>query len=171
MTLMSYDEMNNSTNVLKLLDVVGLVGYNADGSTILKEIIEHYDAEIANGIRNNKVAKIPYIGNIRRNQLREEFRKSKSVIRLTDIRKTMTKKEYKEYTKQLYISASDRAKREDRLKVIFKTNRALHRNLYLRLCATAGKPYADCYIYCMGLMKVVSTPEVENKFKFKYKMK
>ena len=78
--------MNDSTKILKLLDVVELVGYNADSSTILKEIIDNYDSEIANGIKNHKVAKIPYIGNIRRNTIREEFRKAKSKIRLTDIR-------------------------------------------------------------------------------------
>lgn len=160
--------MSDSTNALKLLDVVGLVGYNADGSTILKEIIEQYDAEIANAIRNHKVAKIPYIGNLRRNQIREEFRKSRSNIRLSEIRKTMTKEQYKAYTKQLYADASDRSKQLDRFKVMFKINRAANREIYDRLCATAGKPYANMYIYCMGLMKVVpTTPVKESKFKFK----
>ena len=143
--------MNDSTKILKLLDVVELVGYDADSSTILKEIIDNYDSEIANGIKNHKVAKIPYIGNIRRNTIREEFRKAKSKIRLTDIRKTTTKEKYKEYTKNLYINSANKAKRDD------------------RLCATAGKPYADMYIYCMGIMKVVpTTPNKYSKYKFTF---
>lgn len=161
--------MNDSTKILKLLDVVELVGYDADSSTFLKEIIEHYDSEIANGIKNHKVAKIPYIGNIRRNTIREEFRKAKSKIRLTDIRKTTTKEKYKEYTKTLYIDSANKAKRDDRLRVIFKINRALHRDKYDRLCATAGKPYADMFIYCMGIMKVVpTTPNKYSKYKFTF---
>lgn len=161
--------MNDSTKILKLLDVVELVGYDADSSTFLKEIIEHYDSEIANGIKNNKVAKIPYIGNIRRNAIRAEFKKAKSKIRLTDIRKTTTKEKYKEYTKALYINSANKAKRDDRLRVIFKINRASHRKQYDRLCATAGKPYADMYIYCMGIMKVVpTTPNKYSKYKFTF---
>lgn len=161
--------MNDSTKILKLLDVVELVGYDADSSTFLKEIVEHYDSEIANGIKNNKVAKIPYIGNIRRNTIREEFRKAKSKIRLTDIRKTTTKEKYKEYAKSLYINSANKAKRDDRLRVIFKINRASHRKQYDRLCATAGKPYADMYIYCMGIMSVVpTTPNKYSKYKFTF---
>ena len=161
--------MNESTKILKLLDVVELVGYNADSSTILKEIIDNYDSEIANGIKNHKVAKIPNIGNIIRHTSREEFRKAKSKIRLTDIRKTTTKEKYKEYTKNLYINSANKARRDDRLRVIFKINRALHREKYDRLCATAGKPYADMYIYCMGIMKVVpTTPNKYSKYKFTF---
>ena len=161
--------MNDSTKILKLLDVVELVGYDADSSTILKEIIDNYDEEIAKAIKNHKVAKIPYIGNIRRNTIREEFKKVRNKIRLTDIRKTVTKEKYKEYTKSLYISSANKARRDDRLRVIFKVNRALHRDKYDRLCATAGKPYADMYIYCMGIMKVVpTTPNKYSKYKFTF---
>ena len=99
--------MNDSTKILKLLDVVELVGYDADSSTILKEIIDNYDEEIAKAIKNNKVAKIPYIGNIRRNTIRAEFKKVRNSLRLTDIRKTVTKEKYKEYTKSLYINSAN----------------------------------------------------------------
>ena len=161
--------MNDTTNILRLLDVVELVGYDADNSTILQEIIDDYDKEIAYALKHNKVAKIPYIGNIRRNAIRKEFKKIRNSIRLTDIRKTMTKEEYKNHTKELYISAANKARRDDRLNVIYKVNRALHRDKYDRLCATAGKPYADMYIYCMGIMKAVpTTPNKYSKYKFTF---
>ena len=164
--------MSDNTNILRLLDVVELVGYDTDNSTILQEIIDDYDKEIAYALKHNKVAKIPYIGNIRRNAIRKEFKKIKNSIRLTDIRKTMTKEEYKNHTKELYISAANKARRDDRLNVIYKVNRALNRNKYDRLVATAGKPYANMYIYCMGLMSVIpTTPVKESNIEFKFKLK
>ena len=47
--------MNDSTKILKLLDVVELVGYDADSSTILKEIVDNYDEEIAKAIKNESI--------------------------------------------------------------------------------------------------------------------
>ena len=49
--------MNDSTKILKLLDVVELVGYDADSSTILKEIIDNYDEEIAKASKDLRMGK------------------------------------------------------------------------------------------------------------------
>lgn len=156
--------------VYSFLDVVEEVGYDADSSTILKEIINMYDAEIASTLSKSKVAKIPYIGNIRKNRAREEFIKHKKELK--ELRKVTTKEQYVKEVKNLYRDIYKRVEREDRLKVLFRVNKASNRTKYDRLCATAGKPYADMFIYSICLMAPVEfDPDVEAAYQMLFKLK
>ena len=166
--------MSSSLNVLKLSDVVELVGYlNPDSSTILKEIIEDYDVHIADDIKNNKVAKIPYIGNVRKNLIKQEFNELRKNLSFKSIRSKSGKELYKVKIKGIYYEAINKVTRRDRLKVLCRFNRASNRALYDRLCATAGKVYANAYIYCLSMMTPVLTSDKNENtnninFKFKY---
>lgn len=154
--------------VHSFLDVVEDVGYNADSSTILKEIIEMYDAEIASTLLNKKTAKIPYTANIRRNKARDEFLKIKPTFK--EIRKVTPKNQYQQKIKAIYRDLYIKVNRENRIKTLFRANRASNRAKYDRLCATAGKIYANMFIYAICLMSPVEyKQEVVSKFKFSFK--
>lgn len=162
--------MSSPTNVLKLSDVVELVGYlNPDSSTILKEIIEDYDTHIADDIKNDRVAKIPYIGNVRKNLIKQEFNELRKNLSFKDIRSKSGKELYKVKIKDIYYEAINKVTRRDRLKVLCRFNKASNKMLYDRLCATAGKTYANAYIYCLSMMTPVKSSENTNNINFKFK--
>lgn len=162
--------MSSPINVLKLSDVVELVGYlNPDSSTILKEIIEDYDTYIADDIKNDRVAKIPYIGNVRKNLIKQEFNELRKNLSFKSIRSKSGKELYKVKIKDIYYEAINKVTRRDRLKVLCRFNKASNRLLYDRLCATAGKTYANAYIYCLSMMTPVKSSENTNNINFKFK--
>ena len=153
--------MINNCHTYNLSDVVESVGYDADASTILKEIIEHFDENIANTIKNNKVAKIPYIGNLRKNLVKQEFARIKSKIHLRNLRRDIGKEKYKETVKGYYKTAITNAQRLDRIRVLTRKNIANNRSKYDRLCATAGEIYAKAYIVSICLMEPVKSDYYE----------
>lgn len=162
--------MSSPINVLKLSDVVELVGYlNPDSSTILKEIIEDYDTYIADDIKNDRVAKIPYIGNVRKNLIKQEFNELRKNLSFKSIRSKSGKELYKVKIKDIYYEAINKVTRRDRLKVLCRFNKASNRLLYDRLYATAGKTYANAYIYCLSMMTPVKSSENTNNINFKFK--
>jgi hypothetical protein len=161
--------MQDKIVVHSFLDVVEDVGYDADSSTILKEIISMYDADIASTLAKSKVAKIPYIGNVRKNRVREEFLKLHKDLH--NLRKVTNKEEYKDKVKEIYRNLYKQVNREDRIKVLFRKNKASNRAKYERLCATAGKPYANMFIYSICLMAPVEfDPDVEAAYQMLFKL-
>ena len=161
--------MKNKIAVHSFLDVVEDVGYDADSSTILKEIVSMFDAEIASTLAKSKVAKIPYIGNVRKNRAREEFMKLHDDLKA--LRKVTDKEKYKERVREIYRNIYKQVNREDRIKVLFRKNRASNRAKYERLCATAGKPYANMFIYSICLMAPVEfDPDVEAAYQMLFKL-
>ena len=164
--------MINNCHTYNLSDVVESVGYDADASTILKVIIENFYENIANTIRDNKVAKIPYIGNVRKNLVKQEFSSIKRKVNLRNLRNAIGKEKYKETVKNYYKTAINNAQRLDRIRVLTRQNIANNREKYDRLRATAGEIYAKAYIVSICLMEPVEAtplPQVKSNIKFKFK--
>lgn len=130
---------------------------------VMKTIITSFYKEAGEAIAQNKVVSVPYIGNIRKSLVQQEFSKTKYLFKIARRYKTLD--EYKEYVKEKFIESKEIAENKDRFNHILRENRRLNRKTYEKLIVTCGKAYADMFIFSISCFNVIDfNPDVEDAY-------
>lgn len=126
-------------------------------------IIEHLEDNIAKELKNKKAVSLPFVGVIRYNLIAGAMQKHYTELRLA--RRNMTKDDYIDYFRNIYINEKDKINSESikikKLKLIRKANRKKYLNYIFKF----GKYYADTYIYTLSLLKEIPfDQEIQDKY-------
>ena len=143
--------------IYKQADIIDLIDASDIDKDLISDIVSVFDIEAANGIKNNKVVKIPYVGNIRKSLYVEEFNKKKKLLHLA--RKYKTKEEYREFAREVAIESREAAEKRDRLGVLIRNARRVYKKQYEKLYITCGKSYAEMWVFCKCCFHIVPFDE------------
>lgn len=120
---------------------------------ICNSIIDNMERCIATNLKAEKCVNIPYVGNLRKNQVNLAISKHKKNLSL--VRKHMTKEEYKEHVREYVKEAKDNQERLDKEKFELKKLRNKFKKTYTLLYTESGRTHAELYIKVMRWFKPV----------------
>lgn len=150
--------VNNREDILDALEFKSL-----EDRFMCDSIIESMDTDIAELIKNNKVANIPFIGCVRKNPIRKVITDNFNNFRIA--RTHLSKEEYKEHVRCIVDDAKEQLKEEEFRKRHINKVRSKNKKKYERYFLTYGKAYAEAYIQALLWMEEVPfNPEVEEMF-------
>ena len=140
--------VKNKNDILNEMDFE-----NEEERVLCDDIITNLEKMIADSISSMKVAQIPFIGCVRINPIKRKLRDSK--LHLSNIRKSLTKEQYKEHVRSFVIDMKEKQKQEDRNKVVFHRIRSNNKKRYEELFKRCGRAYAELFIMSVYWMKEV----------------
>lgn len=136
-----------------------------DDKYICESIIANLEKDIADGLKDMKTVQIPFIGSIRINPVKRKLRDAK--LHLSDVRKRMSKEEYKDYVRDLVADFKEEQKNIDKEKLIMNKIKSNNKTKYEELYKRLGKSYADMFLYSIRLLKEIPFDEEwENHYQF-----
>lgn len=150
--------INDREDILDALEFKSL-----EDRVMCDSIIESMDNDIAELIKNNKVANIPFIGCVRKNPIRKVITDNFNNFRIA--RTHLNKEQYKEHVRCVVNDAKEKLKEEEFYKRHINRVRSKNKKKYEYYFLTYGKAYAEAYIQALLWMEEVPfNPEVEEAF-------
>lgn len=126
---------------------------NEEEKLLCDSIITNLEKMASENIRNMKVVQLPYIGCIRINPVKREFRDSKKHLGI--IRKSLSKEQYKEHVRSYIVDLQEKQKVKDRVKLVLHRIRRKNKVRYEKLYKKLGKSYADLFIMSIYWLREV----------------
>lgn len=160
------EELNDNLDLIVKTksDILEELNFKTDDDKFLCEsIIDNLESTVFNNVRDGLTVSIPYIGTLRKNPIRELINDNKQ--HLSNVRKCLSKEEYKSYMREYITDAKIKQKAKDRLKYILKQIRSKNKNKYEKYYSTFGRAYAELYLNAIYWMKEIPfDAEVEEMF-------
>jgi hypothetical protein len=126
-------------------DILNEIDFNNEEERFLCDaIITNLEKYAANSIRNMKATQLPYIGTLRINPVKRQFRDAK--LHLSSVRKNITKEQYKEHVRSYINDLKEKQKKLDKIKLTMLHIRRKNKKKYDALYKRLGKNYAELYI-------------------------
>lgn len=149
----------NKEDILNELDFE-----NEEERYLCDAIISNLEKFASDAIKNMKVAQIPYIGCLRIDPVKQNFKKAKR--HLSAIRKGITKEQYREHIRSYIYDLKVQQTKADNIKLailrIRRNNKKKYETLYKRL----GRAYAEMFIYSIYLLaEVPYSQEFEDRYR------
>lgn len=120
-------------------------------------IISHLEKDMAIGFRELKIIQVPRIGTMRINPFYKDFQKAKKSFK--EIRKSITKEEYKDYVKTVYRNIIKDNKEKDIVLAKLNKIKTRNKNKYDELSINLGRKYATFYIKAIYFLKPIDFDE------------
>lgn len=163
-----FKELNEVSDEYELIykDInVVLDELNLTGAPRVKHrsIIQNLERQIADIVRNDGCASIPYIGNVRKHpsiSVTQKYRKE-----LKEARAKLSKEEYRDYVRKLMNE--EKAERIDKEQAKAKTYEFRKKVFkpYLKILNKFGETYANLWLYCRRHWTVIEfNQEVEDTY-------
>lgn len=166
MNTQSLEELEEFTIISKnrndILDELSFE--NEDERLICDSIIDNLELTAAEGIKNMKVAQLPFIGCVRINPVKHALKDFS--LNFKTARQHMTKSEYKDHVRSYVNDLQDKQKEKDRQQWIITRTKRKNKKKYEELYKRLGKSYAELFIQSIIWLKEVPySQEFEDKYK------
>lgn len=137
---------------------------NEDERILCDSIITNLEIYAADRIRNMKTVSLPFIGTIRIDPVKHEFKEHK--LHLGAIRKSLTKEDYKEHVRSFIYDFKNKQIEIDKNKIVLANIKKNNKIKYEKLYKTCGRAYAELFIKAISWLKEVPySQEFEDYYK------
>lgn len=151
----SYEELD--TNLIKkhtYKDIVADMQLPTDeDAQIMLDIVKNLEECIYDGIKNNKVVAIPYIGMLGKNEVNEEIKRGKALINFS--RKHMTREEFRYFMQDYVAECRDRVALKRQYLTQMRNVRITQKDKYNKLLERFGKVYAETWLFAWSMLDYV----------------
>lgn len=134
-----------------------------EDNKIMSDIIKNLEECIYDGIKDNKVVAIPYIGMLGKNEVAAEIKSERKLITLS--RHHMTREEFKEFYRELKEECAERVRIKRQYLAQMRKVRVEQKPKYEKLLARFGKVYAETWLFTWSMLDYVPfEQEVEDAY-------
>ena len=150
-----------SINIKTKADILSEIDFKTEDDRLLCEsIIDSLEKTVYDSVRDGLTVSIPYIGNLRRNQVYEALAKSKKSFKT--IRSYLSKEEYKKHVVEVVIDAKQELAKQDRLKAHLTNIKRANKKKYEKYYMDFGRAYAQLFLTAIyWLDEIPFDPEVQ----------
>lgn len=156
-------ENNYKLEVVRQDSILADIDFSDLEYDICKDVISILESKIAEVISSNKTASIPYIGRLRKPLVKQELFKQRNVLRVA--KHIMDKKEFRQYSQELYRECADKIKDETLKNIIRRKLIAANRKRYTELYNKFGEFSAELWITSiMWMTPIEFNQEIQDAF-------
>lgn len=162
----SIEELDNNFTVISKTssDIIQGMKFDTEEDELLCEsIIDSLEKCISDGLKEDKIVQLPFLGSLRKSPLKKEVRKNYTNFKIA--RKYMSKEDYKAHVKAVVNDAKEKIAKDDYLKLRIKRIKSKNKKKYESFYLKIGKAYAELFIYSILLLKEVPfNQEIQDAF-------
>ena len=151
----SYEELD--ANLIKkhtYKDIVADMQLPTDeDAQIMLDIVKNLEECIYDGIKNNKVVAIPYIGMLGKNEVAVELKSERTLIALS--RHHMTREDFKQFYRELKEECAERVRIKRQYLTYMRKVRIEQKSKYEKLLTRFGKVYAETWLFAWSMLDYV----------------
>ena len=149
----------NNVTVIRKQDIIECINDNIIDKEVALAIVQQCETDAATFLRQGRWVGIPFIGNIRANQVKK-LEKTKEQQELIDAAyHTVTAEQYVIFRKKLAHDNEKRIKAQRYYNYVLSMAVAKNRNLFKKLCKEKGVGYARIHFFLAS-----SITAVENEY-------
>ena len=160
------EELNDDFMVISKTssDIINGMYFETEEDKLLCEsIIDNLEKSISEGLKEEKIVQLPFLGCLRKSPLKKEVRKNYTNFKIA--RKYMSKEDYKAHVKAVVNDAKEKIAKDDFLKLRIKRIKSKNKKKYESLYLKVGKAYAEMFIFALlNLKEVPFNQEIQDAF-------
>lgn len=124
-----------------------------DDKLLCESIIDSLENTIFESVRGGLTVSIPYIGNLRKNQVYEELNKKSKNFKA--IRSYLSKSEYKQFVSDTIIDIKEEQIKKDKIKQVLTNIKRINKKKYEKYYIDFGRAYAQLFLIAIYWLKEI----------------
>lgn len=150
--------------VCRKKDILNCIDDNIIDKEVAFELITQLEKDAAELIKKGKWVGIPYIGNIRENQVMKLEHSEEQQELIKEAKEELTQEDYLLFRRSLRSSNYARVKHERYFNYITSMMANKNKQIYKDLCKHKGETYAKIFLFSLYNAKVICTPSYEIEY-------